>query len=141
MAAEIASSVAGRRLSSLRTGMAIAKSQPHFSEPEHPVNSALPINGGDCSEFGDRVALAQRFGEGRCGAKAADAVMAHPLILGDNHDVAHVIVGDVGIESVLAGFFHKAFHTLAVLFLVDPAIIEQLLDRLGVLGNTLGTLL
>ena len=84
------------------------------------------------------VALAQRLGEGLGGAEPADAVVAHPLELRDDDHVADILVLDTGFERMLVRLLHEAFHALAMLLLGTAAILEQLLDRLRVLGDALG---
>ena len=87
-------------------------------------------------ELGSVVLLPEGIGISRGCAEASKAVMRHALVLGDDGKVAQRVL-KVGINRMLFGFRHQAFHPPALFFADFSALpFQHRFESLGVFLNS-----
>ena len=89
----------------------------------------------DALELGSVVLLPEGIGISCGRAEPSKAVMRHALVLGDDGKVAQRVL-KVGINRMLFGFRHQAFHPLALFFADFSALpFQHRFEGLGVFLN------
>lgn len=108
-----------------------------FRQVAHVFVRAVDLRQG-LIELARGIALSQSLGEGLGCAEAGDAIVTHPLILGDDREILQGVV-QIGVQSVLLGLFHEALHALAMLLgRLSAGLLDQRSQQIGVLLDAIG---